>query len=330
MPAKKIILKEEVVRVKARTLTMNVLEVLSPSCHPPTDNMEQLRIRLSDEGDTSPAVGSGSTLCNLLSRSDFIASEVVQYLGVRSLVRFGASCKYHALVVSREVERRKKCIADIEDEVVRMMSTMQPSGVPTRLAYSRAATASAYAMSLIDDEVNILRKKMVIKSYYDIWCGWDSDFKWRDTDVFLHERKRFLDYDVFYGEHIVGPLHVLPRCFYFPPRRELRCPSPDTIRKASTLAWQVWASNEGWEDLYSDPDSDSDSDSDSHERIKYTAHVLACDAHNGMIDAFRIAARELFFSEPTSRACLWSTIEMADKYEDEMVKMANAMRGWIR
>lgn len=304
-----------------------------------TDNVSDERKKFRVEGSVfTPSNGQAPT--DLVDRpvsgfslADFVGPEVVQYLGVRSLVRFGASCKYHASVVSREVDRRKTRVADIEDEVVRLMADtrLQPSGVPTRVAYSRAAAASAYAMSLIDDEVNILQRKMVIKSYYDIWCGWDPDYKWRDYDVFLQERMRFLDYDTFYREHTVGPLHILPRCFYFPPMRELSNPSPDAIRKASTLAWQVWANNEGWEDLYSDPDSDSEPDPDSyHECVKTTAHVLACDAHNDMIDAFRIAARELFHSEPTSRACLWSTLEMADRYESETLRMANAMRGWIQ
>ena len=64
---------------------------------------------------------------------------------------------------------------------------------------------------------------------------------------------------------------------------------------------QVWANNEGWEDLYSDPDSDPDPDS-YHECGKYRAHVLAYDAHNCMIDAFPIAARELFHREPNGPA----------------------------
>ena len=302
--------------------------------------MDLFRLRSSDEGKAPPPANYGSSpattssCINGLARADFIAPELVQYLGVRSLMRFGASCKYHANVASNEVARRRRLVSDIEIEVVRLMgATEEPHGVPTRSAYARAAAASARAMSLIDDEVDILRRKMVIKSYYDIWCGWEPEYKWREYDVFLHERRRFLDYDTFYREHTVGPLHVLPRCFYFPPRRELKRPSPDMIRKASTLAWQVWANNEGWEDLYTDPyseDSDMDSPMGHHECVKITAHVLACDANNGMIDAFRIAARGLFFSEPTSRACLWSTIEMADKYECEMVRMANAMRGWIR
>jgi len=40
--------------------------------------------------------------------SSFIAPSIVQYLGVRSLVRFGATSKFHKAVVLGEVERRKK------------------------------------------------------------------------------------------------------------------------------------------------------------------------------------------------------------------------------
>ena len=96
------------------------------------------------------------------------------------------------------------------------------------------------------------------------------------------------------------------------------------------MAWQVWIAYEGWEDLFSDSDNDSDSDQDSYyECVKETAHILARDSHNGMIDAFRIVARELFYSEPNSRGCLWNTIEMADKFEAQTLGMARTMRGWL-
>ena len=138
-----------------------------------TDNVSDERKKFRVEGSVfTPSNGQAPT--DLVDRpvsgfslADFVGSEVVQYLGVRSLVRFGASCKYHASVVSREVDRWKTRVADIEDEVVRLMADTrrQPPGVPTRVAYSRAAAASAYAMSLIDDD-EILSLRHVLPGAY--------------------------------------------------------------------------------------------------------------------------------------------------------------------
>jgi len=269
-----------------------------------------------------------TTVLSGFNLADFIAPEVAKYVGVRSLVRFGATSKYNFMVMTNEIDRRKKCVAYIEEEVVRLMTCSHPFHIPSLSEYSRASAAATYAMNLIDDEVNILRSRMCTKSNVrNIWSGWSSDeYKWIDSDVFLEERKKFLDYDRFYP----GPLHILPRCFYFPPKRDLKSPSPEIVLEASSMAWQIWIAYEGWEDLFSDSDNDSESDQDSYyECVKDTAHVLARDSHNGMIDAFRIVARELFYSEPNSRACLWSTLEMADKFESQTLGMARRMRGWL-
>jgi hypothetical protein len=150
----------------------------------PTDNVsgEQKTFQAeglvftSSNGKAPPDLGD--RLVSGFSLANFEGPEVVQYLSVCSLACFVTLCKYHALVVSREVKQRKRCIADIEDKVVRLMADTwrQPPGVPTRVAYSQAVAALAYAMSLIDGGGKILQRKMVIKLYYDIWCGWDLDY----------------------------------------------------------------------------------------------------------------------------------------------------------
>ena len=85
------------------------------------------------------------------------------------------------------------------------------------------------------------------------------------------------------------------------------------------MAWQVWIA-------YQIVRIKED---DYYKCVKDTAHVLARDSHNGMIDAFRIVARELCYSEPNSRAYLWSTLEMADKFESQTLGMAGTMRTWL-
>jgi hypothetical protein len=72
---------------------------------------------------------------NGLILSDFIAHVVAQFFGVCSLIRFGAACKSHALVVSREVEHREGCIAAVKDKMIRLtmrgLEQQSPSGLPT-------------------------------------------------------------------------------------------------------------------------------------------------------------------------------------------------------
>ena len=85
------------------------------------------------------------------------------------------------------------------------------------------------------------------------------------------------------------------------------------------MAWQVWIA-------YQIVRIKED---DYYKCVTDTAQVLARDSHNGMIDAFRLVARKLHYSEPNSKACLWSTLEMADKFESQTLSMAYTMRTWL-
>ena len=61
---------------------------------------------------SSSSLNTGLSGFNL---ADFIAPEIATYLGVRSLVRFGATSKYNFAVMTDEIYCRKKCVADIEN-----------------------------------------------------------------------------------------------------------------------------------------------------------------------------------------------------------------------
>ena len=69
---------------------------------------------------------------------------MVQFLGVRSLIRFGAVCKSHKqfLVSMEVVERRKNCIADVENDAQRLTmrgkERQSPPGMPTRKTINEA------------------------------------------------------------------------------------------------------------------------------------------------------------------------------------------------
>ena len=52
---------------------------------------------------------------------DFIVPAVVGYLGVRSLVSFGATCKSYRNAAYTEVARRRCCIVSIDDEATRIL-----------------------------------------------------------------------------------------------------------------------------------------------------------------------------------------------------------------
>ena len=62
-----------------------------------------------------------------LANADFIAPTVAQFLGVQSLLRFGATCKAYQVVVSSEVLRRKDYIAEIGGEVARLLTSQKQS-----------------------------------------------------------------------------------------------------------------------------------------------------------------------------------------------------------
>lgn len=63
-----------------------------------------------------------------LAIADFIAPTVVHFLGVQSLLRFGATCKAYQVVISREIVRRKEFISRV-GEVVAWLLTFQKQSV---------------------------------------------------------------------------------------------------------------------------------------------------------------------------------------------------------
>jgi hypothetical protein len=72
---------------------------------------------------------------NYFDDSDVVATNVLRFLGVRSLVNFGATGKSNRIAMLVEIERRKKHIADTEIEVARLMSDQHQS--PILSAYIR-------------------------------------------------------------------------------------------------------------------------------------------------------------------------------------------------
>ena len=154
--------------------------------------------------------------------------------------------------------------------------------------------------------------------YYD-----DDENDWKEFDFFLDERMNFL-----YDYNILGSLYLLPDCFYIPPEGEASAPSKEELDKASRKAGWLWGAEDmmgsvyefamddpNWERLdYEKPFRKFTLPGAGHftyECMEDTAHDLA---GNETIDAFRIAARKVFFRAPASRDCLWYTLEKADEF----------------
>jgi hypothetical protein len=217
---------------------------------------------------------------NGLALSDFIAHAVVQFLGVRSLVRFGAACKSHAPVVSREVERRKGCIARAQNEVMRLtmrgLERQSPPGVPTRQCISTARKIVQNADRLIYDETPLR-----------LCCS---------SDFFRQERHKFWPGNYHYSHprqetnsvylsEVAGSLYILPDCFYFPPQGESSSPTLEAVEDCRRLICYGGQ-------LFNSPE----------------IQIVS----NGMIDAFRIVVRDIFFFEPSMAEKLTTTLLRAD------------------
>ena len=217
---------------------------------------------------------------NGLAISDFIAHAVVQFLGVRSLVRFGAACKSHALVVSREVERRKGCIAAVENEVMRLtmrgLERQSPPGVPTRQSISTARKMVQNVERLINEETPLR-----------LCCS---------SDFFRQERQKFWSGNYYYSHprqertnvylsELAGSLYILPDCFYFPPQGESSSPTLEAVEdcyRIMCLGGQLFNSPE--------------------------IQIVS----SGMIDAFRVVARDIFFFDLTSAEKLTILLQGVD------------------
>ena len=90
-----------------------------PTTSPDNDKSKQPKL------SAAPLGSSGDD--SLFGLADYISSMVVQFLGVRSLVSFGATGKSHRETMQNEVKRRKECIAEVEVEVTRLILLNYPT-----------------------------------------------------------------------------------------------------------------------------------------------------------------------------------------------------------
>ena len=255
--------------------------------------------------------------------SSFIAPAIVQFLGVRSLVRFGATNKFHMAVMLGEVERRRKQIVAVEVEVAKLIAPRPDNAVSTRMDIIEATNLVECTRRLIDDELEFHHKigsgEIVISSL----ANDDDKYDWKEFDPFLQERMKFLPGWLAGEQQVgVGTLYVLPMCFYCPPEGESSNPSREEVAEATEYAHEIWGAEE---DLMQVHDYPWDWDRLKYEQplikfkiigsqrfVKFMKVKAGELVWEGMADAFRIAAREVVLISPGARDCLWYTIEQVD------------------
>lgn len=149
-----------------------------------------------------------------LGLADFISPAVAEFLGVRSLVCFGATSKSNRLTATKEVERRKMRIAEVEVDVLRLMTSQKQTAKlsayidrtlyfhgeggydgggfdemyshleeesgevivrnPTRENFLAAKTMIYNGMRLIDDEIGIFHVRSATAEGSDYFDVWED------------------------------------------------------------------------------------------------------------------------------------------------------------
>ena len=287
--------------------------------------------------------------------SGFIATAVVQFLGVRSLVHFGATSKSNKAVVDEEVGRRKKEIAGIEKELKVLMGADhgEPmrkedgdsycvddllSSIPiTHSNMEKAIKLSNYALQLIDDEIDFQRKLGTHDMRWENY--WGQSMEWTEHDVFLAERKKFVQK----VRKPFGSLVMLPECFYCPPGGDSSKPSDEYIKKAhEKVDWISLVDGDQMGIVYEEGTLDPNWHRLDYEQpfrkfhlagaffngcIEETARNLAgrgTEDDRMRTEAFRIAARKRVFTRPgLVRDSLWYTLSKMDEY---LERIENAAR----
>jgi len=319
--------------------TDNTKRCCSNSVASKTAACSSKKSRIGDDTDSFSFSASGG----------FIPSTVVQYLGVRSLVRFGATSKSNKAVVDKEVGRREEEIANIKKQLKILMGADhgerggnkdddQFSNVTTKRSnMTKAMELSNRALRMIDDEIDFQRKLGTREMFWDDCDYYDSDdFDWAEQDIFYEERKEF----VLDACKPFGSLVMLPECFYCPPEGDICKPSDELIKKARKKAVRIWGAEDCMGSVYErnmdDPNWDrldyeqpfrkfhlSGASFFTYECMEDTARMMAgrgTDEDKMEIEAFRIAARKQVFNTPGARDCLWYTITKADEFLKEALE----------
>jgi hypothetical protein len=241
-----------------------------------------------DDGAVDCSISSISSSNDGSHLPDFIVPALMEYLGVRSLVRFGETCKRHAGSLSNEIERRRAFVADAEVVVARLMKDVDSAenddgdfvDLPTRANVIAAKTMARRALRYIDDELDL---DLIFRGRHHrhslAWKDYAADVG--ERDVFFHERGKFLRLPN------AGLLYILPDVFYFPHIGE------DDRSSAAQVIYHGMLAAKSWVVV-----QDCDEEHNPYNRsIEGIANWLAWGKWSS-IGAYRIAARALLKSLP--------------------------------
>ena len=156
-------------------------------------------------------------------KHEFIAPMVMQFLGIRSLIRFSATNTGFRVLKDTEVARCKARFRQCEQEVNELLSPT----APPRANVLKAVALYEEAENLIDAEGT--RRRL-------------------DRKVFGEERQRMKSSEDAY-EH--PPFFILPLCFYVPPMGEAHhIPSEKAIAAMDKRALWLWHAEDHMQFFY--------------------------------------------------------------------------------
>ena len=278
--------------------------------------------------------------------TNFISATVTQFLGVRSLLRLGATCKSHRAVIRKEIDRRRNCIAKIAVEVRRLMVFQKQSDELTDYIKRNAGDAAAfrrvgYAGLAIDADDGVRDEEQVIVSnptrenviaakslaftgvrliddeLFTIHCGCKL---WEMKSVFM----KYSDAECWDRRNCGVP--NMPNYGRMSRNHIFRKEMDTIIFSLNLLPDCFYFSDDGefTRSMY----RGAIREACTYVTMTFTASLARNVDHNimnsitgrrlaqhGLIDTFCVAVREYVFVMPELRDCFWSTITKANAYE---------------
>jgi len=234
-----------------------------------------------------------------------IATEVMKFLGIRSLVAFGLCSNSLNDSFRKEINRRKNVFLEHKKKVKELLQDENLC----RANVLRAHKLYKSAERLVDDELGFLAipRRCLRGIRYP----------------FQEEVEQFMSSEA----NVLPGFHMFPLCFYIPPDiRALPNPSTEHLAQARNLARRLSGIEHimmnkfydmigSGDPFYSHPKFPFDKfrhplSEPFHPYILYQARKLQS---KQLREAFRFAARETALSHPRSQDCLHYVLHMADR-----------------
>jgi hypothetical protein len=204
-------------------------------------------------------MASSTTRTSTLERQD-VASIVVPYLGVKSMLSFCSSSKPLNAVLAAEITRRKTVFASNKAQVKQLLS----SDYPSRSQVLDARKLYSEARCLIDHELDLLDAIAA-----DPWGNEEEEEEENGDEAERAPNRLFPEEHIqlICNPNAYPPAHpsfsMLPTCFYIPTDGgELLRPTTAALKNANGRAGWLWGAEDhmgsfyelvGWNPYFSDP-----------------------------------------------------------------------------